>query len=79
MDARRSPTRIFDNHSEGPFPNLLGGGSTPNLPAGSGDQPPVQAETGTVPPDNRLGCHDDQRLFPSRPEATGGAPEELGK
>jgi hypothetical protein len=29
-----------------------------------------------VPPDNRLGCHDDQRLFPSRPETTSNHPKQ---
>ncbi len=77
MDPRRSPTRIINNHSEDQFPNLLRGGSSPNPSTGSGDQPPVQAETGTVPPDNRLGCDDDQRSFPSRPAAMGGDPEEF--
>lgn len=77
MDARRTPSWILNNHSEDQFPNLLGGGSPPHLPSGRGNQPPVHTETSTVPPDNRLGCHDDQRSFPPRPETTGGDPEEL--
>lgn len=77
MDPRRSPRWILNNHSKDQFPNLLGGGSPPNPPAGGGDHLPVQTETGTVPPDNRLGSHDDQRSFPSRPAAPGGDPEEL--
>lgn len=77
MDPRRSPSWILNNHSEDQFPNLLGGGSSPTPPACSGDQAPVQAKTGTMPPDDRLRCHDDQRSFPSRPEATSGDPEEF--
>jgi Integrase core domain len=76
VDAGRTPGRVFGGHAEDQFPNLWGDGSPPNPPAGVGDQPPVQAETNTVPPDNRLGCHDDQRLFPSRPETANNNPEQ---
>ena len=65
MDPRCSPGRILSNHLEDQLPNFLRRRSSPHLRPGSGDQPPVQAETSPVPPDYSLGCNHDQRLFPS--------------
>src|SRR5450759_921472 len=62
---RRSPGRIFNNHPEDQIPNLLRRLRSPNLCPDSGDQPPVQAETDPVPPDNGFGCDNDQGFFPS--------------
>ena len=76
VNTRRTPSGVLGNHAGDQFPNLYGGGSSSNPPSGVGDQPPVQAETGTVPPDNRLGCHDNKRLFPSRPETTSDNPKQ---
>ena len=65
MYPRCSPSRILNNHPEDQFPNFLRRLSSANRRPGPGDQPPVQAEAGPVPPDYSLGCNHDQRLFPS--------------
>lgn len=65
MDPGSSPSRILNNHSEDQFPILPRCRSSSHLPPGLGDQPPVLAETGPAPPDYGLGCHHDQRVFPS--------------
>jgi hypothetical protein len=77
MDARRSPSRILNNHPEDQLPNLLRRLRSPNLCPDSGNQPPVQEETGSVPTDYSLGRDDDESLFPSRPEPTDSNPKEL--
>jgi hypothetical protein len=41
MDPRRSPCGVLNDHSEDQFPNLLRCRSSSDLPADSGDQPPV--------------------------------------
>jgi len=65
MYPRCSPSWILNNHPEDQFPNFLRRLSSPHLRPGPGDQSPVQAEAGPVPPDYSLGCNRDQRLFPS--------------
>jgi len=77
MNPRCSPSRVLNHHPEDQFPKFLRGLPSPNLRLGTGDQAPVQAETGPVPQNYSLGCNHDQRSFPSRPEPTGGDPEEL--
>ena len=77
MDARSSPRWVFRNHSEDQLANLLRRLSSPNLLPGSGDQPPVQTKTGSVPPDYSLGCNHDERSFPLLPKSTDGNPEKL--
>jgi hypothetical protein len=59
MYPRCSPSGILNNHPENQFSNFLRRLSSPNLRPGSGEQPPVQAETGPVPPDYSLGCNHD--------------------
>jgi hypothetical protein len=75
-DARRSPRRIFGNHSEDQFPNFLRDPSPSYGRSKSGNQPPVQAETGPVPTDDRFRRNNDKSLLPFCPESTSGDPEE---
>lgn len=76
MDARRTPRRIFGNHSEDQLPNFSGDPSSPDLLTNSRDKSPIQTEPRPVPTDNSFGRDDDESLFPSRPEPTDGDPEE---
>jgi hypothetical protein len=76
MDARRTPRRIFGNHSEDQLANFIGDPSSPDLLANSRDQLPIQPEPRSVPTDNSFWRDDDESLFPSCPESTNGDPEE---
>jgi hypothetical protein len=76
MDARRTPRRIFGNHSEDQLANFFGDPSSPDLLTNSGDQFPIQTEPRSMPTDNSFGGDDDESLFTSRPESTNGDPEE---
>jgi hypothetical protein len=53
MDARCSPRRILDDHSEDQLAHLLRSLSSPNRPAHFGNQLPVQSESSPMPPDHR--------------------------
>ena len=76
MDARRTPRRIFGNHSEDQLTNFFRDSSSPDLLTNSGDQFPIQTEPRSMPTDNSFWCDDDESLFPSCPESTNGDPEE---
>ena len=65
MYPRCSPSRILNNHPEDQFPNFLRRLPSPNLRPAAGDQPPGQAEAGSMPLDYSPGCSHDQRWFPS--------------
>jgi hypothetical protein len=77
MDAWRAPRRILNNHPEDQLSNLLRRLSSPSLCPRSGDQTPVQAETGSVPPDHRFRVDHDKRLFPPGPEPSRQDPKKL--
>ncbi len=68
MNARRTPSFILRDHAKdeiAQFPAC-------RLPAGSypfaGYPVPVEPEPGTVPANDRLRLHDEERLLPSRPD-----------
>src|SRR5260370_3143146 len=77
MDAWRSPRCVLHNHPEDQFPNFLRCLSSPDGPPDSGDQLPVQTESGLVPRHHRFGRDRNEGLLPSGPKSTNGDPEEL--
>src|SRR5260221_10327509 len=77
MDAWRSPRWVLDDHPEDQFPNFLRCLSSPDGPPDSGDQLPVQTESGLVPTHHGFGRDRNEGLLPSGPESTNGDPEEL--
>jgi hypothetical protein len=77
MDARRSPGRVLGDRPEDQFSDFLRNPSPPYWRSKSGNQPPVQAETCTVPTDDRFRRNNDKSVFPFCPESTTGDPEEL--
>jgi hypothetical protein len=77
MDARGAPRWVLNDHAEDQLPNLLRRPSSSNLRPDSGDQPPVQTKTGSVPADHGFGRDDDEGLLPSRPDLPSNYPEEL--
>jgi hypothetical protein len=77
MDARRTPCWILNNHPEDQLPNLLRRLFSPHLHPDSGDQPPIQAESGPVPSHDRFRVHHEESSFPARPESSHENPEEF--
>src|SRR5258706_15850762 len=77
MNAWRSPRWVLNNHPENQFPNFLRRLSSPDGPPDSGDQLPVQTESGLVPTHHRFGRDRNEGLLPSGPESADGDPEEL--
>lgn len=75
-DARGSPSRIIDGHEEGEIPHHFWCLFSPSPLAAPRNEPPIKTEASTAPSGNRLGCHDDQRLFPSRPETASNYPKQ---
>src|SRR4029077_19039166 len=49
VNARCAPGCILADHAEDEIPYLLGRLSSPNLPPGLGNQPPIQTKTSAVP------------------------------
>ena len=74
MDLGCAPACMLSRHPSDELSNLLG----ELLPtaARAGTPPPVKAEAGTVPADDRLGLDEDQDVLPTRPITTQSAPEE---
>src|SRR5260221_7120761 len=77
MNAWRSPRWVLNNHPENQFPNFLRRLSSPDGPPDSGDQLPVQTESGLVPTHHRFGRDRNEGPLPSGPKSTNGDPEEL--
>jgi len=77
MNARRSPGWILDHHLEDEIPRFLRQSSPPDSPSRLGDQFPVQTEASPVPAHDCFGGHNDERLFPTGPEAPNAPPKQL--
>src|SRR5712671_2358208 len=77
MDAWRSPRWVLNDHPEYQFLNLLRRLSSSGRPPDSGDQLPVQTESGLVPTHHRFGRDRNEGPLPSGPKSTNGDPEEL--
>jgi len=77
VNARRSPGRILENHSQDQFPNLFGSRLPSNGSSNPRYQPPVHSEADPVPAYDGFRCHNDQRLLPSWPESMDSNPEKL--
>src|SRR5882762_10863142 len=71
VNARCSPRRILDDHSEDQLAHFLRSLSSPDRPAGAdfGNQLPVQPESSEMPPDHRFRSDDDGGLLPIRPDS----------
>jgi len=76
MDARCSPGWVLGNHPEDQLADFSRRLPSSNPRPHSGDQPPVQAETGPVPADHCFRGNDDKGALPTRPEPADGNPEE---
>ncbi len=68
---------FFGDQPENQLPNLLRHLFFPNSRPDLGDQPAIQAESGSVPSHDRFRVHYDEGSFPSRPESSHENPEEF--
>jgi hypothetical protein len=76
MDSRRAPRRILRHHPEDEFAHFLASRSSAHADSGPRSPIPVQLEPGSMPANDRIRLHQDQRLSPPGPEATQHNPEE---
>jgi hypothetical protein len=77
MDTWGAPGGIFRDHPKDECAEFVGNPSPANDLAGSGNGPPIERESGSVPTHNSFWTHDQQSLFPSGPEPSRQDPEEL--
>jgi hypothetical protein len=77
MYPRCSPAGVLSDHPKDQLANFLRRPFPSNLPADSGDQPPMHTKTTPVPPNHCFRRDDEEGLFPSRPDPPGDYPEEL--
>jgi len=77
MDPWCSPGWVLGDYTGDQFPNLLRRRSSSNLLSNSGDQPPVHTKACPVPAHHSFRGDQDERIFPSRPDAPSDYPEEL--
>jgi transposase len=75
VNARRSPSRIFSGHAKDQSPNMLAHRLPAAHSSGTRDPSPVKPKAGAMPSYNRLGCNQDERLFPAGPEPSQDDPE----
>ena len=76
MDSRRAPRRILRHHPEDEFAHFLASRSSAHADSGPRNPLPVQLEPGSMPANDRIRLHQDQRLSPPGPEAAQHDPEE---
>ena len=69
-----APARVLLRHAPNQNTDLIG--DLRPAAARAGSPTPVETETGAVPPDDRLGLHDDEDVRPTGPKAAEGRPEE---
>ena len=79
MNAWRSPSGIFGNHSEDQFPHFPGNAFPAHHLPSLGNRSPVESESRSVPADNGFRGDDDERPLPLHPQSTDRNPEELVK
>jgi hypothetical protein len=77
VDPWCSPGWVLGDYSGDQFPNLLRRRSSSNLLPNSGDQPPVHTKACPVPAHDSFRGDQDERIFPSRPDAPSDYPEKL--
>src|SRR5260370_26604292 len=71
------PSWVLGDHTGDQFPNHLRRRSSTNLLPNSGDQPPVHTKACPVPAHDSFRGDQDERIFPSRPDASSYYPEKL--
>ena len=77
MDPWCSPAWVLGDYTGDQFPNLLRRRSSSNLLPNSGDQPPIHTKACPVPAHDSFRGDQDERIFPSRPDAPSDYPEKL--
>ena len=77
MDARRAPGWVLRDHAKDQITHFLGDPLPADHSTGSGQDTPIQGESGSVPAHHSLRTDDDQSLFPSGPETSCQDPEGL--
>src|ERR1700675_1787960 len=75
-DGGATPGGVLGYHAEDQVLDLVRKPVSPNLFSDLGDKAPVQTEAGSMPTNHGFRSHDDERLFPSRPESAGDHPEK---
>ena len=76
VDAGATPGGVLGYHAEDQVLDLFREPVSPNLFSDLGDKAPVQTEAGSMPTNHGFRSHDDERLFPPRPESAGDHPEK---
>src|ERR1700720_4493683 len=77
MNARRSPGWILSNHTEDQRANLFTETLQSSYLADSGDPPPIQTKSRSMPVHDRSRSDQDERLPPLGPERSQGNPEQF--
>src|ERR1017187_10278247 len=77
VNARRSPSRILDNHAKHQSTNFLAHASARSYSPGSGNPCPIQPEASPMPAHDGSGSDQDERLCPPGPEPFQRDPEQL--
>jgi len=76
MNTWGAPSGILRDHPKDQLADFVGNSFPAYDPAGSGDCPPIECESGSMPTHNRFWTHDQESLFPPGPEPSHQDPEE---
>ena len=77
MDARCTPGWILGHHPEDQVSDFFGDSLPSEHASCSGEGAPIQRKSRPVPSHDGFGVHDDEGLFPVRPESLHENPEEF--
>jgi len=77
VNTRCPPGRVLGHHSKYEIADFLRNPSSAAYPGSPGDETPIECESRSVRTHDRLWIHDNESLFPSRPEPSSQNPQEL--
>jgi hypothetical protein len=77
VDARRSPSRILGDHPEDQISNIFRNSPSADLSTEPGKDAPIELKPSSVPLNDGLGKHDDEKLLPVPPDLASGDPEQF--
>jgi hypothetical protein len=77
MNPGCAPGPILGDHPEDQISDVFRNTSSADLSTEPGNDAPIELKSSSVPPDDGVRKHDDEKLLPAGPDLTSGDPEQF--